>query len=82
MFHFAFWWYVSVDQFDLFGKLRVILIVWPGNLKVGGKVIGFSSPAGAQARVRSGLRIITTPVLIHPYRYVFHSYHNGTLCIL
>ena len=58
MLPFAFWWYVSVERFDLFGNLRVIPIVRPGNLEVGGEVIGFNFPAHVQARVRSGLKMI------------------------
>ena len=45
MLPFAFRWYVSVERFDLFGKLRVITIVWPVNLEVGGEVIGLKFPA-------------------------------------
>ena len=63
---FDFQWYVSVEKFDLFGKLRVIPIVRPGNLEVGGEVIGFSFPARVQDSVRSGLIIIITPELIRP----------------
>ena len=66
MIPFAFRWYVSVEQFDLFGKLRVIYIVQPGNLEVGGEVIGFIFSAHVQARVRSGMRIIITPAFVHP----------------
>ena len=66
MIPFAFRWYVSVERFDLFGKLRVIPIIRLENLDVGGEVIGFNFPAGVQACVRSGLRIITTPALVRP----------------
>ena len=68
---FYFRWYVSVKKFELFGKLRLIPIVWPGNSEVRGEVIGFSFPARVQARVRSGLRIIITPALIRPCRWGF-----------
>ena len=37
MFPFTFRWYVSVEQFNLFGKIRVLPIVWPENLEVGGR---------------------------------------------
>ena len=69
MFLFAFKWYVSVEQFDLFGKLRVILIVRPGNLEMWGGVTGFIFPARVQACVRSGLRVIITPALIYTCRW-------------
>ena len=68
MMPFAFRWYVSVQLFDLFVKLRVILIIQPGNLEVGGEVIGFNFPARVQAHVRFGLRIIITLVLVSPFR--------------
>ena len=71
MIPFALQWYVQVKHFDLFGKLRVIMIIRPGNLEVGTAVIDFKFPVCVQAHVRSALRIIIMTALIHPCHWGF-----------
>ena len=67
---------VSVGRFEKFGKLKVTSIIRPGKFDTGEEMTGFNFPGSAQAWVRSGLRMIITPALVRPWRWVSRSYRG------